>query len=277
VPPPTLPEGPFLLLPANRAFLDGKKPRPSFGPGSVTAALGVLALFLGIFALPAFFLAREGLQHAELGRLRRQGQRAEAIVADTHLESGRLGSSCTVVYHFRAPAPGKAGQGDRVDGSEQVAAQFCPMFEDHNPELCTPKGIHPCDRGAVTVLFDPRDPRVNRVDHDRPKGKLWTAAAFSALTGALFVAVAAWLARTWLRQRRLASSGRKIDGVVVAARVSRAKGNKIDLHYGLVTPDGREIEGQVTEFWDHPAGTPPPMPGTPLMVLYVDDRLHKVL
>jgi hypothetical protein len=85
------------------------------------------------------------------------------------------------------------------------------------------------------------------------------------------------LARVFLRNRTFGEKGKRIAGVVTSAHISRSKANKIDLQYKFTNPAGQDVEGKIVEFWDNPAGTPPPMPGTPLMVLYLDDRDHKVL
>jgi hypothetical protein len=99
----------------------------------------------------------------------------------------------------------------------------------------------------------------------------------SSVTGAIVAVVFGMILREWSRMSRLGSKGKRIVGTVRSAKVARAKGNRIELVYAFTTPEGLEVEGKVKEFWDNPAGTPPPMPGAPLVVLYVDDKLHKVL
>ncbi|MBI5535714.1 MAG: DUF3592 domain-containing protein [Deltaproteobacteria bacterium] len=275
--PSSIPPNPFLLLSGNQAFLERKRSKPCVGPGTVPATIVVAAVVLGLFVFPLFFLLREASLHSQLATLRKQGQRIEAVVLEQHQEGRKLGRICSFSYSFRLPAAPGGGPATTIDGQDETAAQCCTWFEDHSPEFCTPKGTHPCDRGSVMVYYDPANPKINRLDQDRPKSGLWIAAGLTGLTGTIVAVVFGMMLRGWSRLRRLGSKGQRIVGTVRSAKVARAKGNRIELVYAFVTPDGHEIEGKVKEFWDNPAGTPPPMPGAPLVVLYVDDLLHKVL
>lgn len=266
---------PFLLLAGNKEFLAGRRSRPCFGPGTVPAAIIAALLALVLFAVPLVVLVFELMAHAQLRSLRGSGQRTEAVVMEIHQESRKLGRVCQVAYSFRLPQQPKSTPS--TDGADELPAAFCTWFEDHSQELCTPKGIHPCDRGSVTVVFDPNRPTRSMIDHDRSPTKLWIAAAATVLLGVIAVWVGLVVARIFLRNRMFGARGKRISGVVTSALISRSKANKIDLQYTFCNPSGQEIEGKIVEFWDNPAGTPPPMPGTPLMVLYIDDRLHKVL
>lgn len=266
---------PFLLLAGNKEFLAGRRTRPCLGPGIVPAAAIGACLALVLFVVPLLILVGDAMAHAHLRSLRNGGQRVEAVVMGIHQEAQKLGRVCQVAYQFRLPQQPKSTP--PTDGADELPAAFCTWFEDHSQELCTPKGIHPCDRGSVMVVYDAGRPAKSMVDHDRASMRMWIAAAAAVLFGAIAAWVGSIIARIFLRNRMFGAKGKRIGGKVLSAHISRAKANKIDLQYMFTNPAGQEIEGKIVEFWDNPAGTPPPMPGTPLMVLYVDDRDHKVL
>jgi hypothetical protein len=266
---------PFLLLAGNKEFLAGRRSRPVLGPGTVPAAAIGASLALVLFTVPLVLLVFELLAHMQLRSLRGGGQRAEAVVMEIHKEPRKLGHVCLVAYQFRQPQQPKTAPA--IDGADELPPGFCTWFEDHSQELCTPKGIHPCDRGSVMVVYDGARPSKSMVDHDRGTTRMWITGAVALFFGAIAAWVGVIVARIFLRNRMFAARGKRVGGFVTSAHISRSKANKIDLQYVFSNPAGQEIEGKIVEFWDKPAGTPPPMPGTPLMVLYVDDRCHKVL
>jgi hypothetical protein len=268
------PPEPFFLLARNKDFVDGRRKYPCFGPGTVPAALVVSVLALGLFVLPLVFLLREVSSLSEMSALRSTGVRTEAVVVELHQEGRSPGRVCSVSYNYTLPDQPK---GPRIDGHDRVAAEFCTWFEDHAQQLCSPAGPHPCDRGSIMVIHDPAGAGHSRIDFDRSRLALWISGAAAAVTGALLLLLAGALLRIWRRNCRLGAEGKRLAGEVVSARVARSKANKLDLHYVFLTPDGRELEGEIEEFWDQPPGTPPPFPSTPLVVLYVDDGFHKVL
>jgi hypothetical protein len=106
---------------------------------------------------------------------------------------------------------------------------------------------------------------------------MWIGLAVTLVTGAIAGFVLATIVRELTRKRRLGSHAKRISGVVSSAKVPHSKGGRIELLYAFANPEGVVIEAKAKDFWDNPAGTPPPMPGTPLVIMYVNDRHYEVL
>jgi hypothetical protein len=117
---------------------------------------------------------------------------------------------------------------------------------------------------------------------DLPPSEQWTLnmmrfapAVLALINGAGLVV----LRKKQCRDHRFRAEGRLLEGQVVtcSATQSSESGYLVELSYSFLTPDGRTLEGKGSERREDLKGTPLPMPGTPVSVLYVDNKLHKVL
>jgi hypothetical protein len=115
-----------------------------------------------------------------------------------------------------------------------------------------------------------------------------TAALFAALDG-WFLSVMVRLIRQEGRAKRLFEEGRALRGRVVRfagfdrpVPPSSWEGTgsclyAVALEYSFRTPEGREVVRKESRFAEDLKGQPLPVPGTPVLVMYLDDEHYEVL
>jgi hypothetical protein len=101
------------------------------------------------------------------------------------------------------------------------------------------------------------------------------------MNAAAFIATLIMI-RKWQRYKRLAREGRLIRGAVVKTEAVEGDaedgyGYKVTLHYVFRSPTGHELQGRGSHKRNDLMGKPLPPSGTPILVLYVNDKLHEVL
>jgi hypothetical protein len=90
---------------------------------------------------------------------------------------------------------------------------------------------------------------------------------------------ALWLARKWLDLRLLSREGRLIGGQLISSQGRRgSKGSyTVTLRYRFQTPDGRTLNHEASQTRNDMKQAVLPGYGTPVLVVYVSDKLFQVL
>jgi hypothetical protein len=125
-------------------------------------------------------------------------------------------------------------------------------------------------------VLNPESPeRLTRPDQITRWMMLLTPVAFAVLL--TFSCIL--LRRKQRREERLTREGRLLEGQVISCAASHSSetGHSVELRYSFLAPDGRHVEGKRSERRDDLKDAQLPAPGTPVAVLYADEKLHQVL
>jgi hypothetical protein len=113
--------------------------------------------------------------------------------------------------------------------------------------------------------------------------------SFSTGLGLLGLGLVTWavwqavlVVRTERRERRLAAQGRLVPGRIVSCRggldpSEHGRSYYLDVVYRVQGPAGEMITGTKSLPRDDLHGQPLPQPGTPVAVLFLDEKVHDVL
>jgi hypothetical protein len=135
---------------------------------------------------------------------------------------------------------------------------------------------------VLNVRYSMSDPTRSYIEGETifaPGRVMWTV--LTIVISALMLIVAIAVIYTAFSQRQLLKNGKRIVGTLISVRETKlGKGGVVsyDAVFEFLTPDGVRIEGKKSVA-DGVTGSyrPPPPAGTPVLVLYQDDKHYLLL
>jgi len=258
---------PFLLHPESEQFLNGDDARlpGHIGVGCVLAPAAILLL-----AVTCFWAAN--FQTKELDLLRRNRAVVHGKVVSRHLGTTVGGidvetfatsvdDDYLVKYRFEA----------RTDNGLRTFEREASVPEEDYQKL------KPGSR--VNIVYDHRNPSHSRLEGepDSPNpAVLFSGGCMLSGLGVLGFIAAAICRR---RNRNLCREGQKINGRVMNCESTDQEGGglHLELKYSFVSPSGREITDTATASRNDLTKETLPVPHTPLMVFYLNDKVYRLL
>jgi hypothetical protein len=242
----------FIASNSHRNFVLGKRKR--YGSSVIMLGGAVLLMLLGVF-VTAIALEKSALFH----RLESDGVETGAIITQLRTSTSRNVTSYTVVYQFKA--------------DERTLSHQQGVYESTYNQLS--------EGDIVQVRYLPNDPRQAMLIGDYLDSReldstrdmwLWFGPAS-------FIGMGACL---WIDQRNVRYSRRGVllPGKVMRAELKRGYRNApyFRIEYAFTTPSGTRLEGEMDTNDMRVASTqPPPAFGTPVAVLYVDDKHYRMM
>jgi hypothetical protein len=131
----------------------------------------------------------------------------------------------------------------------------------------------------VTVGYLPDDPtQATLAGRWRDDTERNTMLILGLSVGGVAIAIALGLAYTDLKNRRLSAHGHFIPAQLEEARTMRTR-NGLDLHikYSFLTPEGERLTKKASNIRNDLKNMPLPVPGTRMVVLYVDRRNFRLM
>jgi hypothetical protein len=258
------PPNAFLLNPKHQGFLTGEH-RRLLGAGCFLTCF--MVLFLSIFVMVGGVIGATALIELNVrNQLDKVGVVTDATVTDhriTHSRDskGRTSTTYFVTYQFYAGASGD-------DNPPLYSREQSVSSDTYNR---VPVG------NKISVRYLPGDPNTSRVmndDRDNPILMLIFMALFIIIPGI----VAIVMIRFYFRMRRLAAGGQLIAGKITEAKGSRVKGGyQVGVRYTFLSPEGESLKGYETGIRNDLRNQMLPDAGTPVVVLYLNSRLYKML
>jgi hypothetical protein len=247
---------PFVLFPFNQRFLNGTSDRIAwFNNAQLSHVLSAVGVVVG--ALFAVILAASLPGWLDRLRFDREAVPATGYVVSLSEERGRRRTYYVVYRIATGPEGGGPERKARVD-----------------------KGLHdrlrPGDAVAVRCL--PGDPATSRLDGEEGGTNLFTLLVFGGFA-APGVFGLRHLIRVRNRARRLARDGQALTGEVrdCTGRKQRKGGYIVELRFAFREPGGQDLEAAEEAERRDLLGQPLPLPGTPVVVLFVDEKCYQVL
>jgi hypothetical protein len=246
---------PFLLDPANRAFLAGPPSRRRL----------VLQTWLGLLfrlSLLGVCLVLVGWAVVEWSRwllLQRDYTIVSAEVVQCRKDDRTDGSpSYLITYRFEAATP----TGPRTCTREQAVSWK------------TYARLHPGQR--VSVRYSNALPSISSITADTSFRDGISLGALLWLPVALFLGSRAW---GCYREIRLGQAGQVLEGRLLdcTSQVDPEDNLRLELQYRFTAPTGRVIRDRETSYRRDQKSALLPDPDTPVAVLYLDERTYKVL
>jgi hypothetical protein len=252
----------FLLNRGNRRYLDQRSRRVHLQPADFPLALQLLLLVFAVFM--TFVAIQGGYNLARWAFTKASGTITRGYVVEKHISRGKS-VSYTVTYSYTV-------NGQNYRASQQVDSSV------YN------KAVE-----VVEVTYWPPNPNMARLSGDFEVGNMFLNSSVQLLCPGVFVivmaAVIVFCFREWrkviAKQNRLKEDGKLVYGEIVSCRgINRPKqGYKVTVRYGFRTPDSDArwvvTEQQRTVNWLN--GKPLPKKGTPVAVLYADNKTLEML
>lgn len=240
----------FLFKPANRAFAEGQTRTL---PPDWNVFISVLtAVVIGFIA--AFTFVPQPLLVMNLNQ---RGQAAQATISGHYIQHGK-----STTYHVQFSY--SANEASYVVQQDVSADTYNKLAQ----------GTH------VTIRYLPDDPA---------QARLWGANADESNTQFYFFVIVGiclavlifgyFLVEYVLRTRRLAADGQLIDGTIVGANLRRSKSNYVlKLNYTFTSPTtGQPLTRSESSNRTDLKNSGTPSYGTPVKVLYLNDKTYRVL
>lgn len=257
--PPNL----FLLNPKHQGFLNGEERKFYDFTCSVVVLIFIgLLIFGGIGGAMFYAGADEMLIRSQLER---SGLETRATVTDhdytTSTNKGRTSYTYYLTYKYSIDASPANGP-TRFTYRQQVSNDTYNNFTDGE---------------AITVSYMPNNPSVSRLLTDNQDN-----GTVLAVVGGIFLACALFCLFGYLRQRsrngRLIRDGQMVVGKIVEAKAAKVKsGNQLTIRYTFMSPEGGELGRKEILVRNDLRDAPLPQPGTPVAIVYVNDKLYRVL
>jgi hypothetical protein len=255
----------FLLHTANRALLNGKKRLPvgKARPGVwFVGAIPLISTVCGLILIVGLWW-----EEIKFGRLQDHGVKTVATVVGLH-ESSAPGDShdpdtYSVTYHYT------------VNGRKYEEKAALDWFEYTDLS----KG------SRIEIRYDPQDPSVSKLEKRFKERELEGPKEIQTIFVYIIVMTLIgmfWLGAWYVRQlrplRRLTREGRTLCGDIVECS-GRSQGDdyQVTLAYRFTDPNGNEIANRAEAVRDDLKGAVLPVPGTPVMVYFVDSKTYAVL
>jgi len=241
----------FLLDPDNEPFVTGASSRLPIG------GRGCILLFMSIFVLAGLLIAGDiARQWLHFAMLSTDYAETQGQVIGRRIESDE-GATYYVTYRFVA--------GDRTHAVEEVVEKTT---------------YHSVEEGqSLTVRYARRSPTIATIEPGRIGGLL-ALTGFCLVWNGLVFAISWLLAREVHKRRRLASNGQRISGEIVhcSSHLDSDGDFVLDARFRFRSPQAWVwIEGKGSQLRKDLKGEPLPPPGTPVHVLYLDDKRYMML
>lgn len=256
---PPLTFKPFLVKESNAKFVQGeRKTLATRHTGNLVLAVLFLVLCVG---LTAFFT----LELSKLNRLEASGATTTGSVSAHYKEvNTRTNETTGYLLDYTYSAVGTDGKrGFFTKDKQRVSEATYRKYLDRDP---IPVRYLLDDPNTAFVVGEPLDTTSPLVG--------------VGLFGLGILVSLLWILGVWRgmgRDRRLASEGQILQGELVKMTGRGGRGViYLNINYAFKTPTGAQISGKQSETHRGRQYMVPP-PGTPLAVLYVDEKLHKVL
>jgi hypothetical protein len=246
-------DAPYLLNPANQAYLDGTKSRPQFNSQS-----GCLALFFCFFAaIGLVFTLLVISDIISTLRLSLSGAVGQAVIVDTEIDDSGDSTSYVLVYEYRV-AGQVYTQRDTVDRNRYVSTDI---------------------GDSVEILYLPTQPTDSRLGSERPVFRwLWLVIV---LTGGFAVGGGMAVRHYWRlarKEQQAAARGARIDGRVISAQQEKDSDGDlwITIEYEITSPTSG---APLRETQKAPLAKDRALPrvGSRVAVLYADDTHYALL
>jgi hypothetical protein len=223
----------------------------------------LIAIFMLIACLGGAWLSsREIMIRAQLNT---SGVTTQATVLDRDISShidgkGRRDTDYYLTYSFTAPD---------ASGTERTYE----LRQSVNSTV-----YHQSTR-SVTVLYLPTDPYTVRVKSISTDLLLTTFSGVFVVFCLSFAGVCAWLLLKIYQAGKLREDGKRLQGQIISAAGTtfKSKGQtrySLTIEYEFVSPQGTRIQGQTTTERTDLLDQPLPERGTPIDVLYLNDKLY---
>lgn len=242
---------PFLLDPDNELFAIGASPKLPVG------GRGCILLFMSIFVLAGLLiagdLARRWVHVVMLstGYAETRGQ-----VVSRRIESDE-GATYYVTYHFVA--------GDQAYTVEEVVEKTT---------------YHSVEEGqSLTVRYARHSPTIATIEPGRIGGLL-ALTGFCLVWNGIVLTISWLLVREVRKRRRLARNGQWLSGEIArcTSHLDSDGDFVLDVTFRFRSPQtGMWIEAKDSQLRKDLKGEPLPPPGTPVHVLYLDDKRYMML
>jgi hypothetical protein len=244
----------FLLNKRHAPWIEHK--RVPLDPESRVIFAYVVA-FMVVAYLTGLYMLFENLQiQSTQAHLDQTGVNIQGSVTGERIETGE-NNSYYITYSFQ-PDP----------DSDQVYSKEARVGVGYHARATRDQ--------VVTIRYLPSDPSVSHIVEFPPSVRFpyWTIAIIlvpSPLVGLI-------LFRAFRNRRRLFSEGQVLHGELVSFVGRMDRGSYyVTVGYRFKSPLGIPIEGKTRGNYNALKNALTPEPGTPLAVLYVDDKLHQVL
>jgi hypothetical protein len=241
----------FLLDPGNEPFATGASPKLPAG------GQGCLLLFMSLFVLAGLVIAGDMIRRwTHVLILHVSYAEVEGRVIGRWIESDE-GATYYVTYRFVA--------NDQIHTVEEAVAKAT---------------YHSVEEGQRhTVRYAKRDPSIATIQPGRIGGLL-ALTGFCLVWDGLVFSFSWIVLREILKRRRLARRGQRIVGEIVRCSDDRDSDGDLLLKvkFAFRSPySGMWIEGKDSQTRKDLKGKLLPAPGTPVHVLYLDDKTYLML
>src|ERR1051326_1771281 len=255
----------FLLQPANRPILDGKRRLPVGLAKPGTLIVGAIPFILTIGGVVLIIVALR--EERNFDRLQARGAHAVATVTTLHSAEGPGDSRDPDMYW--------ANYEYKVDGRTYAGTAGLDWFEYTDLS----------EGSRLEIRYDPEDASVSKLEkrfpereRDGPVGIRSALGAFIAMT----VIAALWFAGWYFAQlrplQRLKRQGRILHGTLVNCS---GRCNDDDylaaIEYRFTDPSGMEVVGRAEAERNDLKASPPPTSGTEVVVYFVDAATYVLL
>ncbi len=246
---------PFLLVPETRKFFTGQSrhlPIQDFW----------LIVFFFFFTLMAVLLLVGALgEYADALRLQQSGKISEGTIIRRSMSSGKS-PTYYLTYEFYVN-----GSDTRFSREQKVRRT---TYDEH------------AEGSPVTVAYLPNNPTISRLaGRDADDSIVQANLPETGLLLLVALAFMVFLLRPVMRDRRLARNGRILEGKVVKCdgRLAGSKRRyyKLTVQYQFLSASGTLLSGKQDARREDMRHKLRPGAGTPVAVLYVDDRHYKML
>lgn len=245
----------FLLYPEHEDFLTNQARRIK-NPRLISLVLPVIIMW-ALCALFGWLLLNQIREYLTFRQLDAEGVSTTGTIIDASQKGGYRSPEYYITYQFNVE---QTGNGQQTYTHEHRVS----------PELYS-LGIN----SPVNIRYLPHEPTVSRAGSSQVN--IFWLLLFSLIFLTLLLAPLFRVA-PYRRKKQLERDGQVIMGVLQSCKGERIKaGYGIDVQYSLQTPDGRSVTGRQTSICNHLRKQPLPPPGTPIAVVYVNDKLHEML
>lgn len=244
----------FLLYPQHESFLTeghGNLKNPALW--EVIFSIIFTAIMIAIYG---WFIVTEINERNVLQQLEAEGTTTTATIISHRTSSGKS-TTYYVTYQFGVEQPNNPPQ---TYTHEQSVSRNIYNLGDNAP---------------IAIRYLPNNPNVSRVQGSKRNDWVYP------IMGLVFLIFPVLLFHTlnqYLRKKRLEREGQVIMGELQACTSRYVKGGyRVDTKYTFLSPMGDEITGKTTSICNHLKKQRLPLQGERVAVIYVSDRLHRML
>lgn len=236
--------------PNNAKFVEGVRRRiQGAGLGELLIAILISAVFGG-------FIYTSVASSQQTTAILKEGVETTARITNLYTTTSS-GRSRTTYYHVAYEY--------FVDGTRYQSDETVSLTSYNQLEIGMPFNVRYLASNPQQVRFSRNDPGINI-------GVVLLPSVF------IVVMLAGPLYREW-QSRRYSQRGQLIDGRLIEANGKRAgrSGYKVTYEYRFRSPLGVELTGKRGVIRNDMRKQPMPAPESPVKVLYIDDKKHRML